>query len=150
MSSDVAGGPAVGQVRFEVAVGDFERFLLVGKSASTATRQCYVRHVRAMLAEVGDATGTIDLGRVSVAWVRSYVTRLGGRYAPVGFQNSVAARDQRFQAADSYWLISPPRTLVFRSFLALSLVRWSWGHAGDAWFVDASIRVKGRSEHFRS
>ena len=27
----------------------------------------------------------------------------------MGFQNSVAARDQRFQAAGSYWLISPPR-----------------------------------------
>jgi site-specific recombinase XerD len=82
MSSDVAGGPAGCQVRFEVAVGDFERFLLVGKGASAATRQCYVRHVRAMLAEVCDATGTIDLGRVSAAWVRSYVTRLGARYAP--------------------------------------------------------------------
>jgi hypothetical protein len=27
-------------------------------------------------------------------------------------------------------------SLVFRSFLALSPVRGSWGHAGDAWFVD--------------
>jgi hypothetical protein len=35
-----------------------------------------------MLAEVCAATGMIDLGRVSAAWVRSYVTRLGGRYAP--------------------------------------------------------------------
>ena len=57
MSSDVAGGPAGCQVRFDVAVGDFERFLLVGRGASTATRQCYVRHVRAMLAEVGDRDG---------------------------------------------------------------------------------------------
>jgi site-specific recombinase XerD len=81
MSSDVAGGPAGSQVRFEVVVGDFERFLLVGKGASAATRQCYVRHVRAMLAEVCDVTGSIDLGRVSAAWVRSYVTGLGGRYA---------------------------------------------------------------------
>jgi site-specific recombinase XerD len=62
-------------------VGDFERFLLVGKGASAATQQCYVRHVQAMLAELCDATGTIDLGRVSATWVRSYVTRLGGRYA---------------------------------------------------------------------
>jgi site-specific recombinase XerD len=82
MSSDLGGGPAGCQVRFEVAVGDFERFLLVGKGASVATRQCYVRHVRAMLVEVCDATGTIDLGSVSASWVRSYVTRLGGRYAP--------------------------------------------------------------------
>jgi site-specific recombinase XerC len=81
MSSDVAGGLAGCQVRFEVAVGDFERFLLVGKGASAATQQCYVRHVQAMLAELCDATGTIDLGRVSATWVRSYVTRLGGRYA---------------------------------------------------------------------
>jgi integrase/recombinase XerD len=35
-----------------------------------------------MLAELCDATGTIDLGCVSAGWVRSYVTRLGGRYAP--------------------------------------------------------------------
>jgi hypothetical protein len=28
------------------------------------------------------------------------------------------------------------RTLVFRSFLVLSLVRGSRGHAGDEWFVD--------------
>jgi hypothetical protein len=86
MSSDVAGGC---QVRFEVAVGDFERFLLAGKGASTATQQCYVRHVQAMLAELCDATGTIDLGRVSATWVRSYVTRRttdrarrGGRHRP--------------------------------------------------------------------
>ena len=29
--------------------------------------------------------------------------------------------------------------LVFRSFLALSLVRGSRGHAGDAWFVDLGV-----------
>jgi hypothetical protein len=29
-----------------------------------------------------------------------------------------------------------PRPLVFRSFLPLSPVRGSWGHAGDEWFVD--------------
>ena len=31
---------------------------------------------------------------------------------------------------------APTGFLVFRSFLALSPVRGSWGHAGDAWFVD--------------
>jgi hypothetical protein len=31
------------------------------------------------------------------------------RSRPVGFQNSATAADQRFQAADSYWLIKPPR-----------------------------------------
>ena len=30
--------------------------------------------------------------------------------APVGFQNSAVALDQRFQAAGSYSLMSPPRT----------------------------------------
>lgn len=38
MSSDVAGGRAGCQVRFEVAVGEFERFLLVGKGVSAAAR----------------------------------------------------------------------------------------------------------------
>ena len=33
-----------------------------------------------------------------------------GIYLPVGFQNPVAPDDQRFQAARSYSLISPPRT----------------------------------------
>ena len=42
----VVPGPA------EVAVGDFERFLLAGKGASAATQQCYLRHVQAMLAEL--------------------------------------------------------------------------------------------------
>jgi putative transposase len=33
----------------------------------------------------------------------------------------------------------PGRPLVFRSFLALSLVRGSRGHAGDEWFVDLGV-----------
>jgi site-specific recombinase XerD len=82
MSSDLAGGAVGCWVRSEAAVSDFERFLLAGKGVSVATRRCYVRHVRAMLAEVSDATGTIDLGRLSATWVRSYVTQLGGRYGP--------------------------------------------------------------------
>jgi site-specific recombinase XerD len=82
MSSDLAGATVGCRVRFEAAVSDFERFLLAGKGLSVATRQCYVRHVRAMLAEVCDATGTIDLGSLPATWVRSYVTQLGGRYAP--------------------------------------------------------------------
>jgi site-specific recombinase XerD len=32
--------------------------------------------------ETCDATGTLDLGSWSAPWVRSYVTQLGGRYAP--------------------------------------------------------------------
>jgi hypothetical protein len=42
---------------------------------------------------------------------------------------SLAAEIQRRLLPGSF-------TLVFRSFLALSLVRGTWGHAGDAWFVD--------------
>jgi integrase len=41
-----------------------------------------VRHVRAMLVEVRGATGAVDFGSLSAGWVRSYVTQLGGRYAP--------------------------------------------------------------------
>jgi hypothetical protein len=37
-------------------------------------------------------------------------------------------------ACATFW--NPTGCLVFRSFLALSPVRGSWGHAGDAWFVD--------------
>jgi site-specific recombinase XerD len=69
-------------VRFEVAISDFERFLLVGKGVSVATRECYLRHVRSMLSQVCDAAGVVDLGGLSATWVRSYVTDLGGRYAP--------------------------------------------------------------------
>ena len=75
----VAGGR---QVRLELAVNDFERFLSAGKGLSVATRECYVRHVLALLAEVGDTAGVVDLGGVSAQRVRSYVTKLGGRYSP--------------------------------------------------------------------
>jgi integrase/recombinase XerD len=81
MNSDVVGGAVGSRVRFEVAIGGFERFLLVGKGVSAATRECYVRHVRSMLSQVCDAAGVVDLGGLSAAWVRSYVTDLGGRYA---------------------------------------------------------------------
>jgi site-specific recombinase XerD len=86
VSSDLAGGTGGCRVPVEVAVCDFGRFLLAGKGASAATRECYVRHVRTMLAEVCDATGTVDLGSLPAVWVRSYVTRLGGRYAPASLK----------------------------------------------------------------
>jgi site-specific recombinase XerC len=86
MGSDLAGGAVGCRVRLEAAVSDFERFLLTGKGVSVATRQCYVRHVRAMLAEVCDETGTVDLGSLPAAWVRSYVTQRGGRYAPASLK----------------------------------------------------------------
>jgi hypothetical protein len=48
MCSDLAG--TVGcRVRLEVGVNDFERFLLVGKGVSAATRECFVRHARRCL-----------------------------------------------------------------------------------------------------
>jgi site-specific recombinase XerD len=40
-----------------------------------------VRHVRPFLAEVADTASVVDLGGVSAQQVRSYVTRLGNRYA---------------------------------------------------------------------
>jgi site-specific recombinase XerD len=86
VSSDLAGGTGGCRVPVEVAVCDFGRFLLAGKGASAATRECYVRHVRTMLAEVCDAAGTVDLGGLPAVWVRSYVTRLGGRYAPASLK----------------------------------------------------------------
>jgi site-specific recombinase XerC len=78
-SSDGSGGR---QLRLELALNDFERFLAADKGLSAATRECYVRHVLRFLTEVGDTAGVVDLGDVSAQRVRSYVTDLGGRYAP--------------------------------------------------------------------
>jgi site-specific recombinase XerD len=86
VSSDLAGGTGGCRVPVEAAVCDFRRFLLAGKGASAATRECYVRHVRAMLAEACDTAGTVDLGSLPATWVRSYITRLGGRYAPASLK----------------------------------------------------------------
>ena len=82
MSSDSAGGSGGRRVPLDSAINEFERFLLVSKGVSVVTRECYVRHVRAMLAEVRGATGAVDFGSLPAGWVRSYVTQLGGRYAP--------------------------------------------------------------------
>ena len=82
MSSDSAGGSVGRRVPLDSAIKEFERFLLVSKGVSVVTRECYVRHVRAMLVEVRGATGMVDFGSLSAGWVRSYVTQLGGRYAP--------------------------------------------------------------------
>ena len=48
------------------------------------------------------------------------------RSDPVGFQNSATASDQRFQAAGSYWLISPPRTGRRR------ILPWTGSGTGDS------------------
>jgi len=79
-NSDGSGGR---ELRLVLAVNDFEHFLSASKGLSVSTRECYVRHVLAFLTEVGgDTAGVVDLGGVSAQCVRSYVTGLGGRYAP--------------------------------------------------------------------
>lgn len=79
-NSDGSGGR---ELRLVLAVNDFEHFLSASKGLSVSTRECYVRHVLAFLTEVGgDTAGVVDLGGVSAQRVRSYVTDLGGRYAP--------------------------------------------------------------------
>ena len=79
MSSDGSGGR---QLRLELTLNDFERFLSADKGLSVTTRECYVRHVLPFLTEVGDTAGVLDFGGVSAQRVRSYVTDLGGRYSP--------------------------------------------------------------------
>jgi site-specific recombinase XerD len=78
-SSDCPGGC---RIRVEAAAGDFECFLMTGKGVSVATRECYVRHVVPFLTEVADPAGVVDFDGLPAQRVRSYVTSLGGRYAP--------------------------------------------------------------------
>ena len=79
MNSSVGCGGR--QLRLEVAVSDFERFLTAGKGVSDTTRECYVRHVLPFLTEVGGPAGVVDLDGVSAQRVRAYVTNLGRRYS---------------------------------------------------------------------
>jgi len=74
--------PVGRRIRLEVATGDFERFLMTGKGVSPATRECYARHVVPFLTEMADLDGVVDFEELSAQRVRSYVTSLGGRYAP--------------------------------------------------------------------
>jgi integrase/recombinase XerD len=71
------------RVPLEVAVGEFECFLTVGKGVSVATRECYLRFVRGFLGQLVDAAGTVDFSSTSPQWVRSYITDLGLRYSPM-------------------------------------------------------------------
>ncbi len=82
MSGDVESGPGRCRVGVEVAVDGFVDFLMARKGVSVATRECYSRHVRVFLLELAGPAGLVDLSGVSALWVRSYVTGLGGRYAP--------------------------------------------------------------------
>jgi hypothetical protein len=59
---------------------------------------------------------------------------MGGRDAVLGTHKLEKSDHRRSQGQTGFW--NPTGGLVFRSFLALSLVRGTWGHAGDAWFVD--------------
>jgi len=78
-SSDCSGRR---RIRVEAAAGDFERFLITRKGVSAATRECYLRHVVSFLTEMADPASEVDLGGLPAQRVRSYVTSLGGRYAP--------------------------------------------------------------------
>ena len=63
---------------------------------------------------VGDANRCCEVLEVKgVGGEPPYVVRWDdgheALFVPVGCQNSAAVRDQRFQAAGSYWLMRPPR-----------------------------------------
>ena len=60
-------------------------------------------------------------------------TRPSGRSDETG---SAASYTSTCRSHDVTGFSAPTGHLVFRSFLALSLVRGSRGHAGDEWFVD--------------
>ena len=69
------------------------------------------------------------------------------RYPPVTHptERYIAERAQELKVFHLGLMLSIPSffdpglPLVFRSFLALSLVRGSRGHAGDGWFVDLGV-----------
>lgn len=82
MSGSVVGVPGEGWVGVEDAVQDFAGFLRDVKGCSVSTVECYGRHVRAFLTVLACPDGCVDMRAVSAVRVRSYVTDLGGRYAP--------------------------------------------------------------------
>lgn len=75
-------GNQVRELPVALAVSDFERFLAVVRGVSAMTTECYVRHVEVFLAEAAGAGAVVEFGDLSAQFVRSYVTTLGGRYAP--------------------------------------------------------------------
>lgn len=82
MNGDADGGLDEGLMIAEDAVFDFAVYLGNVKGCSGGTTECYSRHVRSFLSLVAGPDGVVDLGAVPASWVRSYVTDLGGRYAP--------------------------------------------------------------------
>ena len=81
MNGDAAG-PGTGRVDLEEALDAFAGHLREVKGSSRSTVEVYVRHVRPFVALLTGAEGSVDLHDLSAARVRSYVTALGGRYAP--------------------------------------------------------------------
>lgn len=82
MSCDVDGVPGEGRVGIEDAAREFADFLRDVKGCSLDTAKCYDRHVRAFLTVMAGPEGCLDLRALTAVRVRSYVTDLGGRYAP--------------------------------------------------------------------
>ena len=64
----------------------FDEFLGSVKGVAEVTRECYLRHVKPFLQHFSDAAGALDLRSVSQVQVRSYVTDLGRRYAPMSLK----------------------------------------------------------------
>lgn len=81
MNGDAAG-PGTCRVDLEEALDAFAGHLREVKGSSRSTVEVYVRHVRPFVALLTGAEGSVDLHDLSAARVRSYVTALGGRYAP--------------------------------------------------------------------
>lgn len=69
-------------VHLDESVRDFEQFLVSAKNVSSATLECYSRHVKAFLASVAGPGGVVDFGELAGMQIRSYVTGLSVRYAP--------------------------------------------------------------------
>jgi hypothetical protein len=70
------------------------------------TRECYARHVRPFVTEVGgDTAKVVNLSDVSAQRVRPYVTDLGGRYSPQSLKLIATAIRSRCAASAA---ASPP------------------------------------------
>lgn len=75
---DLAGG----RIDIDEVIRRFVEYLTAVKGSSVTTTECYSRHVRTFLAEAGGGEGLVNLPEISAVGIRSYVTGLGGRYAP--------------------------------------------------------------------
>lgn len=82
MNGDAGGGPGGRRVDMEEALDAFAGHLGEVKGSSRGTAEVYARHVRPFLALLAGPGGSVDLHGLPASRVRSYVTDLGGRYAP--------------------------------------------------------------------